>query len=144
MASRLHISFCWQRHPGGHPTAALRDLARRVLTRVGVTEGEVGVLVCDDATIRSLNRHFRGKDSATDVLSFPGGYVQPEGPVYLGDVAISLDTSRRQAEAAGKPLMTELKTLLVHALLHLRGFDHEADEGAMEALEGELRRELLA
>jgi probable rRNA maturation factor len=121
----------------------MRELARRVLARMGVHEGEIGVLVCDDATIRSLNRHFRAKDAATDVLSFPAGYPQPDGPVYLGDVAISLDTSRRQAEAAGVAVLTELKTLLIHALLHLHGYDHEVDDGAMEALEEELRRELL-
>ena len=77
------------------------------------------------------------------MLSFPGGFSQPEGPLYLGDVAVSLDTATRQAEAAGVTLAEELQVLLIHALVHLCGFDHEVDSGEMDAKELELRRELL-
>jgi probable rRNA maturation factor len=99
--------------------------------------------VCDDATIRSLNRHFRDKDRPTDVLSFPANFVQPEGPPYLGDVAISLETAARQAAEVGTSLETELKVLVLHAMVHLCGYDHETDEGEMKRLEGRLRRELI-
>lgn len=102
------------------------------------------MLVCDDATIRSLNRRFRNKDAPTDVLSFPADFASPEGPLYLGDVAISLETARRQAAARGVPVEKELQVLLLHALVHLAGHDHETDDGQMEALEAALRRELLA
>jgi probable rRNA maturation factor len=138
------VAFNWQRHPGGRPTAPLRRLVKSVLRRLGVTVAEVGVLVCDDATIRSLNRHYRHTDSATDVLSFGGGFTPPDGPPYLGDVAISLDTARRQADDAGVSVLRELEVLLIHAVVHLLGYDHEADDGEMLALEVELRRELLA
>jgi probable rRNA maturation factor len=139
----LRVTFRWQRHPGGRPTEALRKLAVRALTRLDVEAAEVGVLVCDDATIRSLNRHFRDKDRPTDVLSFPAGFAQPEGPPYLGDVAISLDTAARQAARAGTGLDRELKVLVLHALVHLCGYDHETDAGEMSRLESRLRRELI-
>jgi probable rRNA maturation factor len=139
----LRVAFSWRMHPGGRPTAALRRLAERALARLGLTTAEVGVLVCDDATIRGLNRRYRHKDTPTDVLSFEDGFAQPDGVPYLGDVAISLETARRQADEADVPLVRELELLLLHALVHLKGYDHESDEGEMTALEAELRRELL-
>ena len=141
--ARARVTFRWQARPGGRRTAGLRRLAVAALERLGAGWVEVGVLVCDDATIRTLNRHFRGKDAPTDVLSFPAGFAQPEGPVYLGDVAISLETARRQADGAGVDVDRELKTLLVHALVHLCGFDHETDGGEMFARETQLRSELI-
>ncbi len=111
--------------------------------RLDVRAGEVGVLVCDDATIRSLNRHFRGRDRPTDVLSFPGGFDQQDGPPYLGDIAVSMESAARQAAGAGIALEAELKTLLLHGILHLAGFDHESDNGEMDRLEATLRREFL-
>lgn len=142
MAS-VKVSFRWQRHPGGRQTEALRGLVVAALERVGVAAAEVGVLVCDDATIRTLNRHFRGKDQPTDVLSFPANFVQPDGLLYLGDVAISLETAARQASEGDVSLDRELRVLLLHGIVHLCGFDHESDEGEMDALEARLRRELI-
>jgi probable rRNA maturation factor len=115
----------------------------RVLARLDVPAAEVGVLLCDDATIRSLNREFRGKDRPTDVLSFPAGFAQEDGPPYLGDVAISLETAAHQAAEVGVATETELRTLLVHGILHLAGYDHESDDGEMARLEATLRRELI-
>jgi probable rRNA maturation factor len=100
----------------------------------------VEVLLASDATLRRLNRTFRGKDKATDVLSFPA----PEefGGEHAGDLAISLDTARRQAEAYGHSLRDEVRVLLVHGLLHLSGMDHEVDGGEMAEREGLLREAL--
>lgn len=139
----LRVTFRWQRHPGGRQTETLRGLATEVLRRLDVGSAEVGVLVCDDATIRSLNRRFRDKDRSTDVLSFPADFAQPDGPRYLGDVAISLETAARQAAEAGTTLENELKVLVVHAIVHLCGYDHETDRGEMRRLEARLRRELI-
>lgn len=77
------------------------------------------MLVCDDDTIRDFNRRFAGEDHATDVLSFPAG-----GDGELGDIILSLDHLRSQAEAAGHSLDVEAATLAVHGFLHLLGFDH--------------------
>jgi len=136
------VAFRWQRRPPGRHAARLRALAVAALARLGLEPSEIGVLLCDDATIRSLNRHFRGKDAATDVLSFPANFPQPNGPSYLGDVAISVETAARQAADAGIGLERELGQLLLHALIHLAGHDHESDEGEMDQLERRMRREL--
>jgi probable rRNA maturation factor len=109
-------------------------------------EGEVQVLLADDATLKRLNRTFRGKNKATDVLSFPAGatavfFGEPDGPVLAGDLAISLETAARQAGQYGHSLRDEVRVLLLHGVLHLAGFDHEVDSGEMAAREMELRRE---
>jgi probable rRNA maturation factor len=110
-------------------------------------EGEIHVLLADDATLRRLNRTFRGKDKATDVLSFPAGpttvfFGEPGGPGLAGDLAISLETAARQAKQFGHSLRDEVRVLLLHGVLHLAGFDHETDSGEMAAREAELRQGL--
>lgn len=91
----------------------------------------LALLVCGDRTMRSLNREFRGKDSTTDVLSFPGAgggraaRVAPGEAVHLGDIAVSLPQCLRQAEELGVPAGDELVRLLVHGVLHVLGYDHE-------------------
>jgi probable rRNA maturation factor len=107
-------------------------------------KGQVTVLLTTDAAIRDLNRRFRGKNKATDVLSFPA-----EGPIpgssaegIAGDIAISVTTALRQAEGQGHSLATEIKVLVLHGVLHLAGFDHEADAGQMARRERVLRGRL--
>ena len=92
---------------------------------------ELSVALCDDGHIRALNKEWRGKDSATDVLSFPADSFGDV--VVLGDCVISIDTARRQAQEVGHGLLDECRVLLVHGLLHLCGFDHET--GDVEAAE---------
>ena len=82
---------------------------------------------------------FRGKNEATDVLSFPAAEI---GPGVAGNLAISLETAARQAACFGHSLRDEVRVLLLHGVLHLAGFDHEADGVEMAAREAELRREL--
>ena len=88
---------------------------------------EISVVLCDDPFIQDLNRDYRGKDKATDVLSFA-----QDDPSILGDIVISLPTAARQAAAAGWPLESEIALLGVHGLLHLLGYDDETAEGAWE------------
>jgi probable rRNA maturation factor len=102
--------------------------------------GEVTVQLTTDAAIAKLNHQFRGKNKATDVLSFPAAGVGAEG--YAGDLAISVSTARRQAIEQGHSLSTEIKVLMLHGLLHLAGYDHEADEGQMARRERLLRGKL--
>jgi probable rRNA maturation factor len=97
--------------------------------------GVVTVALVSDARVRALNRRYRRKDGATDVLSFPAGE-----PGVLGDIVIARGVARRQAVAAGHPLATELRVLALHGLLHLLGYDHERDDGHMARLELRLRR----
>jgi probable rRNA maturation factor len=119
--------------------AALGRFLLEAQAAVGV-RGEVAVLLASDATLRKLNRNFRGKDRATDVLSFPPSSMG--GAQHGGDVAISLDTARRQADEHGHELDEELRILLLHGLLHLAGMDHETDDGEMAEREMKLRRKL--
>jgi len=103
--------------------------------------GEVSVLLTTDRVIRRLNRDFRGKDKATDVLSFPAeaGFVDE---LIAGDLAVSVPTARKQAATQGHALRVEIKVLLLHGLLHLAGYDHETDSGEMARREQKLRAKL--
>jgi probable rRNA maturation factor len=130
----------------GLSASGLERFLRAAQRAVGLS-GEVQVLLADDATLKRLNRTFRGKNKATDVLSFPAGpttvfFGEPDGPELAGDLAISLETAARQAAQHGHSLRDEVRVLLLHGVLHLAGFDHEADSGEMAAREAELRRKL--
>jgi probable rRNA maturation factor len=100
----------------------------------------VDVLLADDRTLRRLNRDFRAKDKATDVLSFPA--AKELRAELAGDLAISVETAARQAREHGHSLRDEVRVLLLHGLLHLNGMDHETDRGEMAAREAELRERL--
>lgn len=104
-----------------------------------VARGDVSIAVVSDRRMRALNRQFRGKDSATDVLSFPATQM-PGVSAFLGDIVIASGVATRQAKEAGHTVATELKVLALHGLLHLLGHDHDTDEGKMARLEGRLRK----
>lgn len=124
--------------------ALLRQLVWRVLRNEGRTgRYEVSIVLTDDAEIQRLNREFRHVDAPTDVLSFPllepeeTVPLPPEAPVHLGDIVISLDRARAQAQEYGHSLRREIAYLTVHGLLHLLGYDHEtpAEQRQMRAKE---------
>jgi probable rRNA maturation factor len=110
-----------------------------------------GVAVClvSDAQIARLNRQYRSKSGATDVLSFiaepkhavRGRFTRKTG-FHLGDIAISPSAARRNARVYRRPVEKELRVLILHGLLHLAGYDHESDNGRMERYELRLRRRL--
>jgi probable rRNA maturation factor len=97
--------------------------------------GDLSVAVVSDRRMRALNRQFRGKDAATDVLSFPS-----EERGFLGDIVIAGGVAKRQAREAGHSIQTELRVLALHGLLHLLGYDHESDDGKMARVEARLRK----
>ena len=105
-------------------------------------QGSVSVLLTSDAAIRRLNRQFRGKNKATDVLSFPADPLLQGQEKVAGDLAISVPTARRQAAEQGHALSVEIKVLILHGLLHLAGYDHETDSGQMARRERQLRAQL--
>ena len=128
--------------PRNHRLPSAQTLARFLGNAQSALKlrGQVTVLLTTDGAIRRLNRRFRGKDKATDVLSFPAADV---GPLKIaGDLAISIPTACRQAEERGHPLGTEIKVLMLHGLLHLAGYDHERDNGSMARREQTLRARL--
>jgi probable rRNA maturation factor len=123
---------------------AIADVVTGVMAALGAARQEValGISFVDDRRIRELNREHRGKDAVTDVLSVPIDPLDepvPEGVQrQLGDVVISLDQVARQAAEAGVAPGEELTTMLIHGILHLAGYDHETDEGAMLARQDQL------
>ena len=121
------------------PAQKVRRLLERVSRATGAS-GEVSVLFCGDRRIRTLNRRDRGRDRATDVLAFPGASPPGDSPPLLGDIVVSVPYAERQARRLREPLSRELDRLLLHGFLHLAGYDHETDEGQMDALESKLRR----
>jgi probable rRNA maturation factor len=99
-----------------------------------VADGELAILLADDASVRDLNRRFRGKDAPTNVLSFPAPATIPG---QLGDIVLAFGVCAREAAEQGKSLADHLQHLTAHGVLHLLGYDHETDVEAesMEALE---------
>ena len=133
--------------------ALAEQAARATLAHLGLdaSDWEVAVLACNDGSIAALNADFRGKPAPTNVLSWPsqerGAEVEgarpapPTGPdPELGDIAIAYETCAREAAEQGKPMEAHVTHLIVHAVLHLLGYDHERDGDAalMEALEVEI------
>jgi probable rRNA maturation factor len=123
--------------------AALERFVLRARRAAGL-EGDVHVLVTSNAKIRSLNQHFRRKDQATDVLSFPSvaASFNSDNTDLAGDIAISADIAADNAARFGHTVSEEVKVLVLHGILHLAGFDHERDNGVMARKEAQLRQVL--
>ncbi|HEY3198288.1 MAG TPA: rRNA maturation RNase YbeY [Nitrospirales bacterium] len=139
----------------------LRRMGEHILAAMHVEDAELSIVLVSDGRIRDLNRRYRKKDSATDVLAFPlesegGGpsrlrrtvrvrslrKAQAQPPWVLGDVVISLATARRQAQDFGHGLNQEVVRLLVHGVLHLLGYDHERGRREAARMADEERRVL--
>jgi probable rRNA maturation factor len=125
----------------GLNSATLERFVLRARRVVGLRD-TVNVLVTSSAELRSLNHRFRGADKATDVLSFPAPQVSRQAKRVSGEVAISADIARDNAERLGHSMTAEVKILVLHGILHLAGFDHERDNGEMARKESRLRRQL--
>ena len=128
-------------------TAALPDaaavVARAATAALGRVEGDVVVLLTDDAAVRALNARFRDRDQPTNVLSFPAPDMRMPGLApHLGDLVLAYGICAGEAPAQGKTLADHLSHLTVHGVLHLLGRDHAAEDEA-EAMEGE-ERSILA
>ena len=132
----------------GRGCAVRADRLRRWLVEVAPrsARGECSLVMVSDRKMRALNLKFRGVDRATDVLSFPVAAEKQSTELssvaeqYLGDVVIATGVAERQARNAGHRLGYEHRRLALHGLLHLLGYDHERDNGAMARPEKKLRR----
>ena len=129
----------------------LEQFLRRLQRELGFQEASVTIALVSDAEIARMNETFRKKKGPTDVLSFPAA---PRGKPrsspratskqktdeFLGDIAIAPATARRYARKHGRTLPGELRVLILHGVLHLMGYDHEADRGEMQRVERRLRK----
>ena len=151
------------------PLRPLELFVDRVNEALGLSNQGWTVCLVSDAEIARMNRMFRGKRGATDVLSFPANGTRrsqakwrkqakairdssgfsfassassTSSASYLGDIAISPETARRNAHRFGRTLPDELRILILHGVLHLLGYNHEVDQGEMSRLERRLRQQL--
>jgi probable rRNA maturation factor len=146
------------------PVKPLKEFFDRVRRELDFPDEAVTVQLVSDAAMARLNQTFRQKHGPTDVLSFPANGARPKRnaplveqvllPVrsqrrkdrlrqyYVGDIAISPETARRNARRFSRTLPTEMRILILHGMIHLAGFDHETDRGEMDRLERRLRRRL--
>jgi probable rRNA maturation factor len=130
-------------------TASAQAIVRRAVTRaaaaVSTSKGELAIVLADDASIRLLNRDWRGVDAATNVLSFPAKPANGKKTAeHLGDIVLAFETIAREARGERKPFAHHLAHLAVHGFLHLVGYDHERDKDAqvMEDAERAILRQL--
>jgi probable rRNA maturation factor len=148
MVDVLSESPLWEGEPGAEAMVREAISQAATATEFGEPAAEIAVLLCDDAAIATLNAQWRGREEATNVLSFPAPPASdppvrnPLAPVHLGDIAIAYETVIREAREQGRTVSQHLAHLAVHGFLHLLGYDHQIDDEAehMEALE----REILA
>ena len=128
MLRRMPVKVRTRGALGSRPSSAtLARRARRMLAALRLERAELSLMLCDDRTMRVLNRRHRGLDRSTDVLAFAieeGPAMPSPGTRLLGDVVISLPTALRQAREQGRSALAEATMLLAHGLLHLLGFDH--------------------
>ena len=126
-----------QRVPGMSKRALTKFIADAC--RATRLRGMVTVMLTDNREIRALNLRFKGKDRATDVLSFPA-------PIFVrgfaGDIVISAEIAAKNARALGHSVSDEVRILVLHALLHLAGYDHDSDHGEMARREQLMRKRL--
>jgi probable rRNA maturation factor len=119
-----------------------RFIVRRAVMEAAATLStratELAIVLTDDSTIRALNRHWRGIDAATNVLSFPTKRIADEPP-HIGDIVLAYETIAREARAERKPFSHHVAHLAVHGFLHLVGHDHERVEDAVKMEQTERR-----
>jgi len=151
MSEKYHIVIQIEDHVGPADTQSIDDAVRLTLLHQSVEDAsEVVIVISDDDALEDLNRRFRGVARPTDVLSFENQARGPYSigtagfPRHLGDIVISLDRAREQADEAGGALKDELQVLAVHGVLHLLGYGHadEREKEQMWAVQSEILRML--
>jgi probable rRNA maturation factor len=117
----------------------VRRAIETALDDAGESEGEVGIVLCEDARMQELNRTWRGKDKPTNVLSFPASASGGGTSRHFGDIVLAYETLTREAKVEGKTPEAHLSHLAVHGMLHLLGFDH-VNDGDADKMENRERK----
>jgi probable rRNA maturation factor len=127
------------------PSRNFKAIALKILDLLKQGHAELSLVLVGNREIRKLNAKYRGKNYPTDVLSFPIVNGVPSDVSLLGDVVISVEKARQQAQESGETLQEEMVRLLIHGILHLLGYDHERSERdarIMSRLEKRVHRKL--
>jgi len=144
MSNSISVSFN-DEPPGSIDPVRVENFISEVLNELNLKNWDISLLFCDDAFIQNLNKQYRDIDSPTDVLSFEQGdeYFDEAGETRFmaGDIVISLDSLRSNAEEFNVDINEELKRLIVHGILHLNGMDHSDNSPEQEMLK--FQEELL-
>ncbi|UTC90291.1 rRNA maturation RNase YbeY [Treponema denticola] len=144
MSNSISVSFS-DEPPGSIDPVRVENFISEVLNELNLKNWDISLLFCDDAFIQNLNKQYRDIDSPTDVLSFEQGdeYFDDAGETRFmaGDIVISLDSLRFNAEEFNVEINEELKRLIVHGILHLNGMDHSDNSPEQEMLK--FQEELL-
>ena len=137
MSNSISVSFN-DEPPGSIDPVRVENFISEVLNELNLKNWDISLLFCDDAFIQNLNKQYRDIDSPTDVLSFEQGdeYFDEAGETRFmaGDIVISLDSLRFNAEEFNVEINEELKRLIVHGILHLNGMDHSDNSPKQEML----------
>ena len=122
----------------------LKEKAQAILDALGSPDGELSILFLDDPQIAVLNKNYLQREGPTNVIAFPmrEGAFAEINPDLLGDIVISLETAEKEGLAAGMSMKDRLGELMIHGILHLFGYDHEASETEARRMEAK-SRELL-
>ena len=122
----------------------LQQFYERVQRELGFAPESVTIQLISDDSMARLNQTYRKKHGPTDVLSFPANGLRRRAGAseYIGDIAISPETARRNARRFSRSLPREMRILILHGMIHLAGFDHETDDGEMDRFERRLRKRL--
>ena len=105
----------------------IANFCLNILKVLEITNWEISVLICDNTTIKALNNKFRNKNESTDVLSFNQELIPLDDVIYAGDIVISLETVKQHADIFNVGIDEELKRVLIHGILHLKGLDHKTN-----------------
>jgi probable rRNA maturation factor len=124
-------------------TPPFEKFAKKSLRQLNLNSDSIAIAFVTDTEIARLNKIYRRKNKPTDVLSFPAQSAKrPNKNKFLGDIAIAPAVARRYSKKNGRSLESEICILILHGILHLLGYDHEADQGQMDRIEYKLRRKL--
>ena len=124
-------------------TPPFEKFAKKSLRRLSLGRDSIAIAFVTDSEIARLNKIYRRKNKPTDVLSFPAQSAKRRNKnKFLGDIAIAPAVARRYCKKNGRSLESEICILILHGILHLLGYDHEADQGQMDRIEHKLRRKL--
>jgi probable rRNA maturation factor len=129
------IDINYENSPNLNTNSSISKFCDIILRRLDINDWEISILICDDLAIQKLNSQFRFKNEPTDVLSFTQDLIPVDGTIYAGDIVISMETLNKNSISFKVALDEELKRVLIHGILHLKGMDHATNSKEEQMLQ---------